>query len=292
MDKEALFDEVNLLYKKAEERRNIEPTHIKKYTGSILPNRYGSFAVDIKHREKLGRRIKGQFATYAEAFAFVKDINRQYKLPVRNRIRDYGIYMKVEMTNDRKMIFDHRNLKFVQEHSIFSQLERRGGSFYAVTKVRNSKDVLKCKKVHNLLKGYTPTRKITADHINRNSEDNREFNLRFVSRAVQTINQGIRRDNKTGITGVSYHKQHHCYDAFYSVDGKLRTKSFGVSTYGHAQAKQLAIEYRQKKIATIDAYIEAGPIQTVGIDMNENDVYDVSDDLEYRYETDIEVQSL
>jgi hypothetical protein len=42
------------------------------------------------------------------------------------------------------------------------------------------------------------------DHINRNKNDNRKTNLRFVSSCENVINRGVLKSNKSGFTGVSF----------------------------------------------------------------------------------------
>ena len=53
--------------------------------------------------------------------------------------------------------------------------------------------------------GVWPTQEI--DHINRAKTDNRIANLRDVSRRENVLNVGIRRDNASGVTGVSWCKR-------------------------------------------------------------------------------------
>jgi hypothetical protein len=45
---------------------------------------------------------------------------------------------------------------------------------------------------------------LEIDHINRDSTDNRFENLRKASRSQNDRNQGLRKDNKSGIVGVCY----------------------------------------------------------------------------------------
>lgn len=52
--------------------------------------------------------------------------------------------------------------------------------------------------------GYLPENPI--DHINRNGSDNRITNLREASHSCNMRNIGTRKDNKSGIRGVQYHK--------------------------------------------------------------------------------------
>jgi hypothetical protein len=63
-------------------------------------------------------------------------------------------------------------------------------------------------KAHRLawlyVHGYMPTEWL--DHINRNRSDNRICNLRIASPALNAQNASIRKDNKSGVQGVSWHK--------------------------------------------------------------------------------------
>jgi len=52
------------------------------------------------------------------------------------------------------------------------------------------------------IEGYFPENEI--DHINRNPSDNRWVNLRHVGRLCNIRNSGKRKDNSSGVTGVSW----------------------------------------------------------------------------------------
>ena len=47
-----------------------------------------------------------------------------------------------------------------------------------------------------------------VDHINRNRLDNRKSNLRIVSSSENIVNSKLRRDNTSGIKGVSWNKRY------------------------------------------------------------------------------------
>lgn len=58
------------------------------------------------------------------------------------------------------------------------------------------------------------------DHINGDPLDNRITNLRLASPADNSRNQRIRRDNKTGLKGVYFHRAAGKYGAQIAVNGK------------------------------------------------------------------------
>ena len=283
MDKEAMFDEVNLLYKKVMKSRTIEPTHLKKYNGCIYVEKNGNFKAIIKHQLLKRKPIIKTFRNYADAFAFIKNLNRQYKLPVKNMITDHGFYMTVATTQGRKMIFDRKNLNIVQQHNIASDRLGHNGDFYPCTKIPNENGKFVRVLVHNLITCHIPG-EITIDHVNRNTEDTREANLRCASRSVQAINQNMRNTNKTGVTGVYYSKRTNTFIARWCENGKPVNHNFPVRKYGYDNAKQMAIAYRREIEKRVPAYIEARLTGTRGINMDEYDVYPSSGDLQYDYD--------
>lgn len=67
--------------------------------------------------------------------------------------------------------------------------------------------------------GYMPKE---IDHINRDGRDNRISNLREVTRAENNLNQGLRRDNKSGVKGVRWRADRSKWEARIKTSGSLQ----------------------------------------------------------------------
>jgi hypothetical protein len=88
--------------------------------------------------------------------------------------------------------------------------------------------------------GNLPTLEI--DHINRLRNDNRIENLRLATHSQNTRNANIRTDNKTGVRGVSWHKQSRSWYA-YVHNGHKRVglgyhKTFGAAVAARTEAEE------------------------------------------------------
>ena len=90
-----------------------------------------------------------------------------------------------------------------------------------------------------------PEGKTQADHINRDRGDNRVENLRWATREENCRNSNIQSNNTTGMAGVVFRSDKNYWIAtWYDNNSKMKTKSFSVKKYPNA--KELAIEHRQK----------------------------------------------
>jgi hypothetical protein len=67
-----------------------------------------------------------------------------------------------------------------------------------------------------------------VDHINQERDDNRIENLRWATHSQNQRNCKIRKDNKSGFTGIYKHIDKKCKQGYYyrfqvCIDGKLKT---------------------------------------------------------------------
>lgn len=58
------------------------------------------------------------------------------------------------------------------------------------------------------------------DHVNHIPGDDRLENLRLVTRLENNRNASLSKDNKSGITGVCWHKRNNRWKAYINVNGK------------------------------------------------------------------------
>jgi len=226
----------------------IYPSDIRKYHGHITKNKDGhtfKTCISLKH----GKHTTRCFSTYDLAFNHIKEYCIRKNL-VKNVVYDYGTYLRVSLTQGKFMLCDRDALPLVERHVIYADFHASNKSYYATVKGEKSRGF------HNLIMDHIPS-DITVDHINRKTLDNRKINLRLASRAVQIINRGPGKNNKTGIVGVSFDARYNMWRAWWMENKKLRQKSFSCLRRGHAEAKRLAIEHRRNMEKTISSYREA-----------------------------------
>ena len=76
------------------------------------------------------------------------------------------------------------------------------------------------------MSGNYPPKGTHMDHKDRNPKNNRWSNLRPVSSSTNCRNRGVRKDNTTGYTGVSYAKNFDKYRAQVFADGKNQSLGY------------------------------------------------------------------
>lgn len=105
--------------------------------------------------------------------------------------------------------------------SKFIWYANKDGYLVNVNKTREPNAIL----LHRFLFKNIPSG-LCVDHINRNKCDNRRSNLRIVSYTQNNLNTGIRKDNKTGVRGVSYATRDKVYRAEIQLGDKKECYSF------------------------------------------------------------------
>lgn len=101
--------------------------------------------------------------------------------------------------------------------------QKDGNTFYAVRKslIKASIDGGRKKvHMHRVILGAPPG--VLCDHIDGDGLNNQRCNLRIATRQENRRNQiRARKDNKLGVKGVCWNKDHGKFEAGIGIDGKL-----------------------------------------------------------------------
>ena len=98
--------------------------------------------------------------------------------------------------------------------------------------------------MHNYL--MNPEDGFEVDHINRNGLDNRRCNLDIVTHQENCRRRGMRVDNTSGTTGVSYVKPVNRWLAYTSIDNKRFNLGYYLNKEDAIYARQVYNKYRIK----------------------------------------------
>lgn len=92
--------------------------------------------------------------------------------------------------------------------------------------------------MHHIVSGR-PKSGYISDHINGNRLDNRRENLRFCTLSQNSMNRGMRNDNKSGYKGVSYYRNNGKWRACIRINGKTKHLGYFPSIESAAVAYNL-----------------------------------------------------
>lgn len=128
------------------------------------------------------------------------EINREEQIAI---VSTYDA--KHELTG--KFIIDLEDLDKIMEHKWYLTTGN-----YPTTSSNNLHVSL-----HLFLKGEKGK---IVDHIDRNPLNNRKSNLRVVDKKINALNIEVRKNNTSGVTGVSFNKLQNKWRAYINIDGK------------------------------------------------------------------------
>jgi len=191
--------------------------------------------------------------------------------------------IKIKLSQGQETIIDSDDLDKIKGYRWYANYNPTTKSYYAVTSLIINK---KKKSIYlsNLIKDHIPTSKLTVDHIDGNSLNNRKSNLRIVNKTIQSINRKKQETNTSGTKGVYESKSLNRWFAIWFVNKKEKSKSFSVKKYGYEEAKKLAIEYRLKMENEVNTYREALCFDKNNAPISKDSNYKLDDLEKYNYQ--------
>jgi hypothetical protein len=142
-----------------------------------------------------------------------------------------SVYDKYGNKLQKEVIIDTKNIPIVLKYKIYIRNHKRGNIDYAVCTVNRGTKV----KVHQLI---CPGQ-LTVDHINGNTLDNREDNLRPANMTIQNL-------NKLSTKGIQ--KQ------VYTYNGKNEIKGYA-ATLGYNSKRYISKYYKTEEEAMYYRYL-------------------------------------
>lgn len=139
------------------------------------------------------------------------------------------VYDKRGIKLDKEVIIDTKNIPLILKYKVYVRLTKKGMSYYAYCNVSRNNKI----KVHKIV---CPAFE-TIDHINGNTLDNRECNLRPANMTMQNL-------NKLSTKGIQ--KQIYTYKGQYTVKGYAATMSYNHKRYisKYYKTEEEAMYYR------------------------------------------------
>ena len=134
-------------------------------------------------------------------------------------------------TKGEEFYFDLEDYDLIKDYCW--HINRRG---YVVTNDNKTSKQTQV-KMHRLV--MNASEGMDIDHRHRKTNDNRKSQLREVTRSQNLMNRGIRKDNTSSVTGVSWHKARSKWRVYITINGKTKHLGFFIN-------KEEAIEARLK----------------------------------------------
>ncbi|MBK7366197.1 MAG: hypothetical protein IPI97_14865 [Nitrosomonas sp.] len=127
---------------------------------------------------------------------------------------------QIPLTRGQSAIVDDHWFDYLNQWKWHAQWNEYTKSFYACRKVKkeNSWKEQKVLFMHNVV-ANTPAGML-CDHIHHNTLDNREDELRNVTKSQNCINKRIQKSNTSGVVGVFRRKERGTYKAKLTFEGR------------------------------------------------------------------------
>lgn len=139
--------------------------------------------------------------------------------------------------SDKEFYFDKEDYNLVKDYCW--DIDNSNGYAKTIDKINNTGKLY----LHRLVMGCKKGDNVLIDHINRNKIDCRKNNLRIVNDIQNAINKGIKTNNTSGKTGVSWNKKLNKWESYITINKKRRRLGL-FDNYN--EAKKVRIEAEEK----------------------------------------------
>lgn len=148
----------------------------------------------------------------------------------------------IELSQDRVAIVDDEDFEWLSKWKwCYVRVKKTG---YAKRIVRSEPQQTIQMHVAIMKRHRRWKRGKEVDHINTCGCDNRKINLRLATLGKQRVNTGLRSNNTSGVTGISWNKQRSKWQAYISINGKLKNLGlFPNKKDAIAKRRQAEIKY-------------------------------------------------
>jgi hypothetical protein len=131
-------------------------------------------------------------------------------------------YRQIPLSKGQTAIVDETDFDWLMGWKWHAKWAVSTQSYYAArVECRPGKSPL-CVRMHRQILGLVAGDQLHSDHINRDTLDNRRCNLRSVTQGDNNINQGMRKDNRSGFRGVCWYKASAKWRAYIGVGGRQK----------------------------------------------------------------------
>ena len=126
---------------------------------------------------------------------------------------------EIELTQGQVALVDDKDHEWLKQWDWFAHCMR--GSHYAARNITVAKRKRREIYMHREILGLKFKDGNYADHIDRDTLNNKRSNLRVVDNASNSRNHGGYSNNKSGHNGVIWHTVHKMWHSYIRVDYKL-----------------------------------------------------------------------
>ena len=129
-------------------------------------------------------------------------------------------YRTIQLTQGQIALVSPHRFEELNAHKWCAMWCKSTRSFYAICGVKLPNGKWTSERMHRRILGLQHGEKLQGDHINHDTLDNRDENLRIATPSENQHNRVVPSNNKSGFKGVSWHNQRNKWRADIQISGK------------------------------------------------------------------------